>query len=83
MQSGMKHVAIVKPINSVLVRGTAVQYDPDSNNVILGGPKHMEEACKHLSKAICSSSILVLVLSVAQSCLHKMNLSYSLQGPHA
>ena len=52
MKLGMKHVAIVKPINSVLVRGTAVQYDPDSNNVILGGPKHMEEEYKHLSKAI-------------------------------
>ena len=52
MQLGMKHVAIVKPINSVLVQGTVVQHDPDSINVILGRPKHMEEACKHLSKAI-------------------------------
>ena len=52
MQSGMKHVAIVKPINSVLVRETVDQYDPDNINVILGRPKHMEEACKHLCKAI-------------------------------
>ena len=52
MQLGMKHVAIVKPINSVLVQGTVVQHDPDSINVILGRPKNMEEVWKHLSKAI-------------------------------
>ena len=52
MQLGMKHVAIFKTINLVLVQGTVVQHDPDSINVILGHPKHMEEACKHLSKAI-------------------------------
>ena len=52
MQSGMKHVTIVKPINYVLVWGTSLQYDPDSINVTLGRPKHMEEAWKHLSNEI-------------------------------
>ena len=52
IQLRMIYVAIVKPINSVLVRETVDQYDPDNINVILGRPKHMEEACKHVSKAI-------------------------------
>ena len=63
----MKHVSIVKPINSVLVQGTAVQYDPDSINVILSGPKQMEEACKHLSKAM-----LYRIIELDQSAYHQI-----------
>ena len=50
--SGMKHVATVKPIDTVFVQGMPVRYDLDNTNVNLGRPKHMEEACKHVSKAI-------------------------------
>ena len=48
----MKHVATVKPIDTVFVQGMPVRYDLDNTNVNLGRPKHMEEAWKHLSNEI-------------------------------